>query len=441
MHNWIVVKLGGTSQCLIGYENIYHMIKTKDHNTKYVFVLSAVSGVTNLLEEFISTKNFKYITDILNRYDILLFDLKIQDKTNINYNTIKQTFIDDMKFYIKATKDNIYIKSRILGYGEILSTNVLLDYLLYLELKNVKLLNAYEFILSKKETFKLYPIEEFYGNLHLFNNLTDSHKDIYITQGFIASTPLKNTILLGRGGSDTTGALIANMLNATEYIVYTDVNGIYTSDPRIIINASIIKKIDYKIAQEFSALGAKIMHPSSILPCMIKNIPIKILSTFNDSNNDLHTYITSVDSKIINTNGIAIQNNVKLIKITCDNMWNNSGFVFDIFRRFSERKLDVNIISTSQFTISTTIDEKDNILVQDLIQDLQEKYLVELIDNCSIVSIISNNINELYKKIKFNHINCHLISIGATNNSISFVIDLINSLNIVKKLHEHIFNN
>jgi aspartate kinase len=226
------------------------------------------------------------------------------------------------------------------------------------------------------------------------------------------------------------------MLHANEYVVYTDVDGIYTTDPRICPEAKIIYKMDYNIVQELSAMGAKVMHPSSILPCMEKNIPIIIKNTFSDNN--LNTIITKVNKQETKISAIALQKDVKLIKITSESMWNNYGFVFDIFRRFSERRIDVNIISTSQFTISTTCDEKNMVLIQDLIQDLEEKYIVEMIPKCAIVSLVTNNIPEIYKFLDFSEINHHLISIGATNNSISFVVDEDNSTDIVNSIHKYI---
>ncbi len=281
----------------------------------------------------------------------------------------------------------------------------------------------------------MYPLAEFYADKDIFHQIYASgNKNVFIAQGFIASTLSGKTILLGRGGSDTSGALYANMLEAEQYIVYTDVDGIYTTDPRVCKDAKIIKSIDYNIVQELSAMGAKVMHPSSILPCANKNIPIIIKNTFN---NDINTFtvITNLSNKENKISAIALQKDVKLIRITSESMWNNYGFVYDIFRRFSERRIDVNIISTSQFTISTTCEEKDMILIQDLIQDLEEKYTVELIGNCSIVSIVTNYIPEIYSKIDFTLVKHHLLSIGATNNSISFVVDTTDANDIVNKLH------
>jgi aspartate kinase len=431
---WKVIKLGGTSQCIQGYRNIIKIIENRNENEKYIFVLSAVSGVTNLLEKFTNTKDETYIDEVIKKNDKLATDLSLIKTPN--YSKIKLQFMRDCKNY-KSTHDDIYFQSKIIGYGEVISTHILSDWLEHSEFNDIQLLNSYEFIFSKKETFKLYPLGEFYGDLSKFNNIIDQNKKIFISQGFIASSPTNNTILLGRGGSDTTGALISNMLNAEEYIVYTDVNGIYTTDPRICDKASIIKEIDYNIVQELSAMGAKVMHPSSILPCMVKDIPIKILNTFNDNNID-YTTIKKVNSSTSKLSAIALQKDVKLIRITSENMWNNYGFVYDIFRRFSERRIDVNIVSTSQFTISTTTEEKNKILIKDLIQDLEEKYTVELLENCSIVSIVTNYIPEIYKKLELSDIKHHLLSIGATNNSISFVIDEKDSTNAIIQLHNNL---
>jgi aspartate kinase len=431
--NWLVVKLGGTSQCKKGYDNIITTIKKYGNSHRIVFVLSAESGVTNLLEKFIKSKDMKYIDEVVEKNNKLVEQLEYDTFKLNTYAIKKQNFYEDCLVF-KSSNNDIYFESKILGYGEVLTTSILTDYLEYNNL-DIELINSYNVIKSKKETFKLYPLCEFYADKDIFHQIySSSNKNIFIAQGFIASTPNGKTILLGRGGSDTSGALYANMLEAEQYIVYTDVDGIYTTDPRICDKAQIIKSIDYNIVQELSAMGAKVMHPSSILPCANKNIPIIIKNTFNDDTNTF-TVITNVPNQINKISAIALQKDVKLIKITSESMWNNYGFVYDIFRRFSERRIDVNIVSTSQFTISTTCEEKDMILIKDLIQDLEEKYTVELINNCSIVSIVTNYIPEIYSKINFTNVKHHLLSIGATNNSISFVIDTENSNEIVNTLH------
>ena len=166
--------------------------------------------------------------------------------------------------------------------------------------------------------------------------------------------------LLGRGGSDTTGSIIASEINSDNYFIWTDVNGLYTIDPNINTSAQIIKTIDYKSAQELAAMGAKVIHPYCILPCQSKNIPIIIKNTYDPLNN-----INTIIRKQTENNciySITRQKNITYFKITSLNMWNNYGFVSDIFKLFSEAKIDINIINTSQFNIATTTNE-NNILI------------------------------------------------------------------------------
>jgi diaminopimelate decarboxylase/aspartate kinase len=189
--------------------------------------------------------------------------------------------------------------------------------------------------------------------------MIENINNIYITQGFIASSPKGEPLLLGRGGSDTTGALIANAISAERYEVWTDVDGIYTADPKI-FDAYLIHKIDYELIQELASMGAKVMHPLSIKPCFDKNIPIIVKNTFNDLAEG--TRITTIEESVNYTKFTmfyAIQKNETLFKIKSLDMWNSVGFLNDIFRKFSENKIDVNIVTTSQFSVSATTNEQN----------------------------------------------------------------------------------
>ena len=181
-------------------------------------------------------------------------------------------------------------------------------------------------------------------------------------------------------------ALIASSLLSDRYEVWTDVNGVFTADPNKIDNAQIIKEINYEQAQELSAMGAKILHPFSILPCKEKNIPIIIKNTFSHNSNN--TCIHNIKNKINKLYAITDQHNVCVLKITSLNMWNNYGFVYDIFKEFSLLNMDVNIITTSQFSITTTTNEKDMSKIIKLEKVLSKKYNVEVFKDCSILSIV-----------------------------------------------------
>jgi aspartate kinase len=433
--DWIIVKLGGTSQCLRGYEKV--IAHCKDNTKRYIFVVSAISGVTNMLEKFVLTKDIKIIDNILKIHYDMLTSLSLKEHC---IKPIKEYLLESVKKYCSDGKiDSIYDQAGIIGCGEYFSSAILTE---FLESKsfNAKFINATSIIQSTKEIFKLYPTTRFVGRRDIFDRITENgfpHDVIYVTQGFVGSTPSGKIVLLGRGGSDTSGAIIANMMNAKEYIVYTDVDGVFTSDPRICPDAKNIPKIDYKLIQEVASMGAKVMHPASIIPCMEKSIPIYVTNTFSDSG--LKTVITDVSKDEYSTAIVALQKGITLFKISSVYMADNSGFMYDIFRRFSEKKISVGIVNTSEFTINTTTDEKSVTNLAEVLEELREKYEVEVIENCSIVSIVTNKIPEIYKSIRFSDIEHHILHIAGTNNTISFVVDGNRSNEVVKKLHSFVY--
>ena len=450
-----VIKFGGTSQSIEGYILLISIIKEAlQSDNKLVIVLSAVSGVTNLLEQYIQTKQYVHIHDIIKKNKD--FINRLNDKFNIFinidyvfdnfFNLVDQYFshvVHDVE-YIDINSDSseeydetiynkksdlVHLKASLLGYGEILSTNIFYALVFKVfQTNKIQLLNSYDFIKSSKETTKLYPSIEFSCTSKILEIMENSQ--IFIAQGFIASTPSNKKIILGRGGSDTTGALIANAIDASEYQVWTDVDGIYTADPRIVKDAQIMKSIHYKLVQEMAGMGAKVMHPYSILPCSVKNIPIKILNTFNSHEG---TLISNSDDQVYS---VASQKNITLFKITSLSMWDSYGFVYDIFKRFSEKKVNVNIITTSQFSISTTTDEKDEIILKELVDDLSKDYEVEVGYNRAIVSLVSNNLDDILKKFNLTDIKKEITHFSSNNLTVSFVVDERECINDVQMLHD-----
>lgn len=422
---FVVYKLGGTSQCKIGYDRlIKQLIKNVTDDIKNFVVLSAISGVTNNLVKFIETKNYEYIDNVIELNYKLIRELELEEKI---FDTIKDRLINLCKNYIASFDMNdIYEKSEIIGYGEVFSTNIFYNYV-DSDL-NARLFDSYEYVKSKKEIYQCNSTTEFhFTNQESYLGIVD----INIFQGFIGSTPSNKKVLLGRGGSDTTGALIANEINAKYYEVWTDVDGIYTADPRI-FSAELIQQIDYELVQEIASMGAKVIHPLSIKPCYDKNIPIYIKNTFNIHSDG--TKITHVaESKQFTDSALfyAIQKNETIFKIKSLNMWNSIGFLNDIFRKFSECKIDVNIVTTSQFSVSATTNEQNKYKLLELKELLSEKYDVIMINGCTILSVVTRNIKKLLSQYDFNTINAEIIHISDNNMTINFVLRNFNP-NIVK---------
>jgi len=426
--SWVVLKFGGSSLSINGYNIILNKIKEVSKKHKVVIVLSAINNVTNLLIN--SSKENNNYDKIFNIHNDAISGLEID---------IEQ--INSKLFKLKNYLDNDTNKIESISYGERLSTLILYELLLKNNL-DINLIQADEFIFSNDNNKEnsIYLDSSFEGSYEKFNKLID--KDIIITQGFIAGTPDNKTCLLGRGGSDTSAALIANMLNAKNLQIWTDVNGLYTSDPNIIKKSELIKSVGYEQAQELAAMGAKVLHPYCILPCQRKNIPILIKNTY-DANSIEFTTIQNTEKYINRLYAITKQSNVSVFNIKSINMWNNYGFVYDIFEKFNRNSIDINIINTSQFVISTTTDEKNINKLINIKNELLQKYEVELINDCSIISIVGDNIKnqrylpnaiEISKKYK----TIKMVQYSANDMTLSFVIDNIDANQIMKELHEEL---
>jgi aspartate kinase len=422
-----VLKFGGTSQKKSTYEMIFNMINDKN-NVKFIVVLSAIKGITNKLLDFTESKNFSHWNTIL----------EINNELSIETLNYENEFIASMKNKLWNLESD---KVEIVSMGEFFTTNVLNDYLKQNGIKS-KFISSYDVIKSNmNNNGNMYNKGEFTVNHEI---IFEAFKDnqVVVIPGFSGSSLDGYPCLLGRGGSDTTGSIIAAAVNASKYEIWTDVNGIYSCDPRIVKDAYIIKNIGYTASQEIAAMGAKVIHPYCILPCAQKNIPIIIKNTFQPN--------TKVNTEISNNNvgediyGITIQNNVKVFKITSMNMWNNFGFVYDIFSVFKKYNVDVNIINTSQFNITTTTEETNIENLMHVKNELEKKYNVELTFDISIISVIGekirtyNNIGDLFNLTKNYPI--ILTSYSSNDMTLSWVIETNLSNKLIISLHDLISN-
>jgi aspartate kinase len=438
MYKPVVIKLGGTSQCITGYTQILKIASAV--TTPLVIVLSAVSGVTNLLVNFVNTKVMDNIYSAIEKNRRLCADLKFSKSENEQMERKYSTLIDICNEYISAKGDTIEIQATIMGFGEVLSTEILLLFFVSNGVKSISI-DARGFVKTKKETYKLFPTCTFYGDYKAFNAVVDDAK-IVITQGFIGSTPSGRRVLLGRGGSDTTGSIIAEMLDASEYQVWTDVDGIYTTDPRIIPTSKRIDEIEYSMVREIASMGAKVMHPLSILPCESKNIPIIVKNTFNMES--IGTIIKRLDvsspGRSENISFIAVRHNITLFKIESPEMTTGHGFVNEIFTKFTNHRIAVDIITTSTDEICTTTDDTNIADLHELNCELNDTYNAKMIENCAIVSIISPNVNKQLSKIDTNTIPMHIMHTSSNFKNLNFVVDDDKVTELVKHLYSVIMD-
>jgi aspartate kinase len=263
---------------------------------------------------------------------------------------------------------------------------------------------------------------------------------LIIIQGFIASTQDDITTTLGRGGSDYTATIIGAALDAEEVQIWSDVSGIMTSDPRMVKKALTIPQISYKEAAELAYFGARVIHPSTIQPAIDKKITVIIKNTGQPQ--DPGTSIVP-DIPERGLKAIASKVDITLINVTSSRMLLAYGFLRSIFHIFDKYKTSVDLVSTSEVSVSMTI---DNPVMLDMIKaDLENIGIVSIEPSMSIICLVgqelwkdSHFITRVFRVLK--SIPIRMISLGSSDTNLSLVVSSAHADDTVKRLHQEFFD-
>jgi aspartate kinase len=443
-----VLKFGGTSvQNSKAINQVFDIIKNQSE--KLVIVVSAMSGITNLLVKAVDYLQINELENSLKTIDeIKIKHLELINDFNLNEDTLN--FLND-KIYqlvqlIKALDvlGEVSPKSQdmIFSLGEILSSKIITDYFIAKNL-NVNHLDSREVIITDNN-FTEANVNFEKSNTKLQNiitNLFDSN-DFIIMGGFIAATEQGWTTTLGRGGSDYSAAIIAGAIDADSLEIWTDVDGILTSDPRVIKNVKLLNIVSYEEAAELAYFGAKVLHPKTIFPAIDKNIPVKVLNTFNPDCKG--TTIISNQANKNSLKAIAFRKGTNVINIISNRMLGAFGFLKKVFEIFHKYKTSVDIITTSEVSISLTIDDLDNI--DNIKEDLSKFAKVEVQTNYAIIAAVGYGVkNQSGLASRFfnvlNDINITMVSIGASEVNMSIVVKEEDVIKAVELLHSEFFTN
>jgi aspartate kinase len=261
--------------------------------------------------------------------------------------------------------------------------------------------------------------------------------------GFIAANEAGITTTLGRGGSDFTGALIGGALFAEAIEIWTDVDGIMTSDPRVCPDALRVKVISFEEASELAYFGAKVLHPATILPAVKKNIPVLVLNSRNAACEG--TRITSLAPHCKSPfKSIAVKKRLSIIDVVASRMLMTHGYMREIFSVFDKHKCAVDMVSTSEVSVSLTVDSNDNLPA--IAADLSKLADVKYEGRKALVCMVGEDIRgqsgiaaQVFSAIR--HINVRMISQGASEINMSFMIDEDDADEAVRSLHAAFFKN
>lgn len=272
---------------------------------------------------------------------------------------------------------------------------------------------------------------------NLLLSAIESGRKVYVTQGFIGRTEDGHTTTLGRGGSDYSAALFAEGIGAQVLEIWTDVAGIATTDPRICPQAQWLNEISFKEASELATFGAKVLHPATLLPAIRQNIPVFVGSSFDPQ--EKGTWVKrEVHSQPL-VRAMALRKKQSLVTLSTPEMLQAHGFLAKIFRVFDEHRVSIDAITTSEISVSMTVDQTitGN---KKLISTLEEFADVTVEDNLCLVALIGNNINHtsgfaqrIFDSIP--SINVRMICMGASKHNFCFLVSELDGDEALRKLH------
>ena len=435
-----VLKFGGTS---VGSpERMKGVSQLINDGDKKIVVLSAMSGTTNSLVEisdYLYKKNPEGANEIINK-----LERKYKQHVNELYTTdeYKQktlAFIKDIFNGIRSfTKDifTLFEEKVILSQGELLSTNMVTNYLLEQGV-NVTLLPALEFMRTDKngEPDPAYIKNKLAAQLELHPDT-----DIYITQGFICRNAYGEVDNLERGGSDYSASLIGAAVGASEIQIWTDIDGMHDNDPRIVDKTSPVRQLHFEEAAELAYFGAKILHPTCIQPAKFANIPVRLLNTMEPT---APGTLISNDTETGKIKAVAAKDNITAIQIKSGRMLLAYGFLRKVFEIFESYQTSIDMICTSEVGVSVSIDNTKHL--NEILNDLKKYGTVTVDHDMCIICVVGDlrweNVGFEAKALDaMREIPVRMISFGGSDYNISFLVSKDDKKRALQSLSDHLFN-
>lgn len=435
-----IMKFGGTS---VGNpERMKALIPLINDDERKIVVLSAMAGTTNSLVEITNLMYAGNINEASEKNNNLRSEYhKVVEElfATENFKKSGHELIDSHFEYIRNFTLRVFTKLQekaILAQGELISTSL---FHLLLKERNINsvLLPALSFMrIDKDGEPDTYYIEE-----NIERELKNyQSENIIITQGFICRNAYGEIDNLKRGGSDFTASLIGAAVDASEIQIWTDINGFHNNDPRFVENTKVIRELSFDEAAELAYFGAKILHPSSVNPARVKNIPVRLKNTMEPE--DIGTLITS-SSILQDYKAVAAKDGISVLRIRSDRMLMAYGFLRKVFEIFEAYRTPIDMITTSEVAVSITIDNPE--FIKQIAKDLKELGTVEVEENQSIVCIVGDfrtertgSAPEIFEAL--NTIPLKMISYGGSPNSLSLLIDTSNKIEALRLLSIHLFD-
>ena len=436
-----VLKFGGTS---VGSpQRMKEVSKLINDGEKKIVVLSAMSGTTNSLVEisdYLYKKNPEGANEVINKLENKYFQHIQELYSTEEYKQKTLTLVKDIFNGIRSfTKDifTLFEEKVILAQGELISTNMVTNYLLEQGV-NVVLLPALEYMRTDKnaEPDLNYIKTKLAAQLEMHPDA-----DLYITQGYICRNAYGEVDNLQRGGSDYSASLIGAAVGASEIQIWTDIDGIHNNDPRIVDKTSPVRQLHFEEAAELAYFGAKILHPTCIQPAKFANIPVRLLNTMEPT---APGTLISNDTELGKIKAVAAKDNITAIQIKSGRMLLAYGFLRKVFEIFESYQTSIDMICTSEVGVSVSIDDTKHL--NEILNDLKKYGIVTVDHDMCIICVVGDlrweNVGFEAKALDaMREIPVRMISFGGSDYNISFLVSKEDKNRALQSLSDHLFNN
>ena len=448
----IVMKFGGTSvEDARSMQNVISLIR-REQSRRPVVVLSAIAGATNaLLNAARLAEEGKFNEAILLLNQLLEQHVSIAENLIDDRPTCQQLIlsfrrkIEDLRNLCQGIALLGELTSRsldaIASVGELLSSQILIEAMRVQGLP-AKLVDARSFMITDDQFTSAAPlVDEINKKAHEELTPLVASGVIAVTQGFIGATRKGVTSTLGRGGSDYSASIIGAALGAEEIQIWTDVDGVLTADPRIAPLAQKLNVISFREASELAYFGAKVLHPSTILPAVRKNIPVIVLNSKRPDSTGTRIVADPPKTRAV-VKSIAAKNGITVLNIQSSRMLMAYGFLESIFSVFNRHKTSVDLVSTSEVAVSLTID--DTARLPQVVEELEKFAEVAIYENKAILCVVGDQMHAtagVADRIfhALGDINAMMISQGASENNMSMVVEESQITLAVQRLHKEFF--
>lgn len=449
---WVVLKFGGTSvSSRSNWDQIAGILRAREtEGHRVLLVHSALSGVTDalggLLARALVGEPAPALEQLAERHRSLAAALGVGELSALDERLAELTKLAEGIALVGEVSDPV--RARVMAAGELMATEIGAA---FLEARDI----AVTFV-DARTILRASPLRGERGSLLSASCAYDldpalqqslaNHPGIVLTQGFIASGEDGQTVLLGRGGSDTSAAYLAAKLGALRLEIWTDVPGMFSANPRVVPTARLLKALDYDEAQEIATSGAKVLHPRCIAPAKRHGIPIHVYATQNP---ELPGTIIAAERGATGARlkAIALRKGITLVSMDSPGMWQQVGFLADAFQVFKQRGLSVDLVSTSETHVTVSLDPQANIVdaaaLAALTAELSRLCRVRVIGPCASLSLLGRDIRAILHRLGealelFEEQRVYLVSQAANDLNFTFVIDEDQGDRLVAQLHDRL---